>query len=142
MYKIDEFSYKCGVIDCFAEMVKAGVKKIALSHTEDDRNIRDKYLEFIEDITNKYDIKYYIEDDLLISDLFPLGMCKDKYLVILYKNDEDIKMYLDIKDDKTKAIKENNYDSSRLQIAYRFGHLLGYEDKSIKCYINENIEKE
>ena len=29
---LDLFSYQCGVIDAFNEVVKAGVKRIALSH--------------------------------------------------------------------------------------------------------------
>ena len=32
MKLIDSYSYQCGVIDCFNEMVRAGLKKIALSH--------------------------------------------------------------------------------------------------------------
>ena len=32
---LDSFSYQCGVIDAFNEVVKAGVKRIALSHPTD-----------------------------------------------------------------------------------------------------------
>ena len=37
MKPIDVYSYRCGVIDCFNEMVRAGLKKIALSHPTDTK---------------------------------------------------------------------------------------------------------
>ena len=35
MQTIDPYSYQCGAIDCFNEMVRAGVKRLALSHPVD-----------------------------------------------------------------------------------------------------------
>ena len=35
MQNIDPYSYQCGVIDCFNEMVRSGVKALALSHPMD-----------------------------------------------------------------------------------------------------------
>ena len=29
---IDHYSYECGVMDCFCEMVASGLKKLAMSH--------------------------------------------------------------------------------------------------------------
>lgn len=37
MHEIDTYSYRCGVMDCFCEMVRAGVKSLALSHPVDSR---------------------------------------------------------------------------------------------------------
>ena len=37
MKKLDRYSYQCGVIDAFNEVVRAGVKRIALSHPADSR---------------------------------------------------------------------------------------------------------
>ena len=37
MKKLDEYSYQCGVIDAFNEVVRAGVKRIALSHPVDTK---------------------------------------------------------------------------------------------------------
>lgn len=142
MYKIDEFSYKCGVIDCFAEMVKAGVKKLALTHPEDSAEVRDSYLEFIKDITKEYGISYYVEDSSLLSDLFPVRMNKGKYLVIMYSEENDISEYLKLKEDKKQALLDNRYDECRKDIAYRFGYLLGYKDQDIQRYIDQNDDKE
>ena len=41
MKSIDSFSYKLGAADCFCEMVRAGVKKIALAHPCDSREERE-----------------------------------------------------------------------------------------------------
>lgn len=37
MKELDGYSYQCGVIDAFNEVVRAGVKRIALSHPVDSR---------------------------------------------------------------------------------------------------------
>ena len=37
MKKLDRYSYQCGVIDAFNEVVRAGVKRIALSHPVDTK---------------------------------------------------------------------------------------------------------
>ena len=54
MKQIEEYSYQCGVMDCFSEMVKAGLKRIALSHPSSTKEIRDQYIPFAENICDKY----------------------------------------------------------------------------------------
>ncbi|WP_322169399.1 hypothetical protein [Acutalibacter caecimuris] len=46
--KIDTFSYHLGAADCFCEMVRARVKKIALSHPCDTKEERDGFLSAFE----------------------------------------------------------------------------------------------
>ena len=41
MREIDKYSFRCGVIDCFNEMVAAGVKRMAFSHTSPTAEERD-----------------------------------------------------------------------------------------------------
>ena len=41
---IDHYSYECGVMDCFCEMVASGLKKLAMSHPCDTKAERDSYL--------------------------------------------------------------------------------------------------
>ena len=43
--EIDSYSYQLGIIDCFNEMVNAGVKRIAMSHPRRTAEERDQYLE-------------------------------------------------------------------------------------------------
>ena len=47
MKQIDPYSYKCSVIDCFNEMVKAGIKNIALAHLCTNKEERDSYIPFL-----------------------------------------------------------------------------------------------
>ena len=42
--KIDKLSYHLSAVDCFCEMVRAGVKRIALSHPCDIKEERDSFL--------------------------------------------------------------------------------------------------
>lgn len=139
---IDEYSYRCGVMDCFCEMVKAGVKKIALAHPFKTKQDRDSYLGFVEKITNQYHIRYFLDDDPLITDLFAMSMNLNTYNIIFYRNDEDIKKYQELKEEKRQALKNNKYEQVRNSLAYQFGYLLGYSDKTIAEYIKQNNEKE
>lgn len=82
MKEIDIYSYQCGVMDCFAEMVKAGVKKIALAHPWKTIEERETYLPFVKQICQQYQIYYYLDDDPLITDLFPMSMNKDIFNII------------------------------------------------------------
>ena len=93
MKQIDEYSYQCGVMDCFSEMVKAELKRIALSHPSSTKEIRDQYIPFAENICDKYQIHFYLDDDPLITDLFAMSMNLNTYNIIFYRNDEDIKKY-------------------------------------------------
>lgn len=141
MIKIDEFSYNCGVMDCFGEMVKARMKKLALAHPSPSRIMRDRYIPFVEQMTQKYGINYYLDDEPLLSDLFPLSMNKDTYNIIFYHDEKDIQEYCLLKQIKKEAIQKQEYEHVRQQIAYRLGKLLCYSDETIENYIQQNKEK-
>ena len=53
---IDNYSYQCGVMDCFCEMVASGLKKLAMSHPCDTKAERDSYLPQVKKLCEKYDI--------------------------------------------------------------------------------------
>ena len=142
MQKIDNYSYQCGIMDCFSEMVKAELKKMALAHPTKTKEEREVYLPFAKHICEQYDIKYYLDDDPLVSDLFPAHMNKDTYNIIFYKYDKDIQEYILLKQLKKEAITNNSYEAIRYEIAYRFGKLLSYSDTTINTYISNNDEKE
>ena len=142
MKQIDEYSYQCGVMDCFSEMVKAELKRIALSHPSSTKEIRDQYIPFAENICDKYQIHFYLDDDPLITDLFPASMNKNTYNIIFYKDENDIEEYKTLKELKFKVIENQEYENYRYEIAYRFGKLLSYSDETIQNYIQNNDEKE
>ena len=135
MKHIDTYSYQCGVMDCFNEMVKAGLKKMALAHPCKSPEERAPYVAYAKVLCEKYHTKYYLDDDPLITDLFPIHMNKDTYNIIFYRDDEVIETYKLL-----KQLKKQHHD--RRDIAYRFGHLLSYSDETIQHYIDTNDEKE
>lgn len=135
MKKIDPYSYQCGVMDCFNEMVKAGLKKMALAHPCKSQEEREPYVAYAKVLCKKYNTQYYLDDDPLVTDLFPVHMNKNTYNIIFYRDEDVIKEYIFL-----KALKKNHYD--RRELAYRFGHLLSYSDETIQHYIDTNQEKE
>lgn len=143
MKALDEYSYQCGVIDCFNEMVRAGLKKIALSHPADSAVVRDGWLPFSREICQKYKTQFYIEDDPLITDLFPVSLNRGKYNLIFYKDTAALREYLDIKSEKKRLLEDNLYcGKARTEIAFRFGRLLSYPDEGILRLMAENQELE
>ena len=74
MQDLDLFSYRCGVIDCFNEMVAAGVKGLALSHPVDTREELDALVAYAHESCRRYHTKLYPECDQLVTDLFPASL--------------------------------------------------------------------
>ncbi len=139
---IDEYSYKLGAADAFMEMIRSGTKKLALSHPCDSLEERDDLLDDYINLANKYKIKYYLEDSPLITDLFPASLNKNKCNILFYLDDEIITTYLNLKQEKEEAIKNNIYQQKRYDIAYKYGKLLSYQENRIDYLIKNNNEKE
>lgn len=140
---LDSFSYQCGVIDAFNEVVKAGVKRIALSHPCDTREQAQALLPFSEEICRKYGNHFYFDDSPLLTDLFPISMNKGKFNIIYYRDEKDIQLYLELKRRKQQLLTQGAYcGSARRQIAVEYGHLLSYSDEAIDRYLSQNEEKE
>ena len=143
MNQIDHFSYELGAADCFCEMVRAGVKQIALAHPCDTREARDEYLPYFEDLCQKYGVKLYVEDVPLLTDLFPLSMNQGKYNAIFYQEDSALDAYLALKAEKQAALEAGAYTpETRWDIAWRYGKLLSYTDQGIQRLLEQNQEKE
>ena len=138
---MNTYDYNCGVIDAFNEVVRAGVKDLALSHPS-SKDIIEKLLPFTQMITAKYGTQYEVEENLLITDLFPFSANKGKTVILFWKKNEVIEKYHCLKEKKQKAIHEGNYEEVRYEIAYEFGRLLSYSQESIEKFIAENPEKE
>lgn len=98
--ELDHFSYRCGVIDCFNEMVRAGLKPMALAHPCPTPAERDSYLPFCEEICGKYGTKFFPEDAMLLTDLFPLSANRRTYNIIFYRDEAVRRTYEDLKAEK------------------------------------------
>lgn len=143
MDNIDKFSYKLGAADCFCEMVRAGVKELALAHPCDTREERDSFLPEFGKLCAEYGVKLYCEDEGFLTDLFPVSMNKDRYNVIFYAEDAALEAYLALKQEKQKLVETGAYSGEkRHEIAFRYGKLLSYQDQRIERLIAENEEKE
>ena len=140
--KIDKLSYHLGATDCFCEMVRAGVKSIALSHPCDTEEERNSFLPEFDRLCKKYGVRYYAEDEALLTDLFPLSLNQGKFNVIFYQDESALQEYLDLKAEKEKAISTGTYAECRENIAHQYGKLLSYTDEGIQRLLDANTEKE
>lgn len=94
---IDHYSYECGVMDCFCEMVASGLKKLAMSHPCDTKAERDSYLPQVKRLCEKYGILYHPQDEALITDLFPAEANQDKYNYLFFRTQDVYETYLELK---------------------------------------------
>ena len=79
MQSIDSYSYHCGFIDCVNEMLRAGVKTLALSRPMELAAERDALVPFARESCQRWGNQLYIEDDPLLTDLFPVSMNRHRY---------------------------------------------------------------
>ena len=143
MKKLDEYSYQCGVIDAFNEVVRAGVKRIALRHPVDTKEEAMELIPFSQQICQQYGNHFYLEESPLLTDLFPISLNKGKYNIIYYRQEEDIQQYLALKKRKQQLLEQQAYQGeARRQIAEEYGKLLSYSPEAIERYLAQNEEKE
>lgn len=138
---IKSCAYQMGVIDCFNEMVHAGLKRIAMSHPCKTKEERDSYLEFCDRVCGQYGTGWYGEDEPFLTDLFPEMLNKDTYNIIFYRLKEDLDAYLALKERKSKLVAEGRYEGNeRYRIAFEFGKLLSYTEEAIYRKICETTK--
>lgn len=127
---IDQRSYRLGGIGAFAEMVGAGVKRLALSAPMDPAEM-DALIEDATRIAADNGAEVYRETDFLVTDLFPAALTEGKDVLLIYRG-ETKREYLDLKDRKSQLQEAGEYvGEARLDIARRFGALLSYSDEKI-----------
>lgn len=142
MREIDHFSYELGAADCFCEMVRAGVKRLALSHPCGTKKERDEYLPGFEELCRQYGVKMYVEDVPFLTDLFPLSLNRGKFNALFYQEDAALEEYLALKEEKRAALADGSYPQRRQDIARRFGRLLSYTEEGIGRLLAANQERE
>lgn len=123
----DDTLYRAGVMDAFCEVVRAGVKKIALSHATSDLDQWQKDLYWASRLAEKYQIHFYIEHDLLSTLLFQNS---GQHVLIFYRDPQYIEAYL-----KLKQEAQDTYEKRR-QVAYAYGTLLSYDQNYIDQMLN------
>lgn len=144
---VDKYSFALGVCAAFCEVVKAGVKRIALSHPFTEAELHsflgENFPEKCRETAAEYNCKAYYLKEALITDLFPVSMNLGKRNIVFYRDDRDIAELESIIRDKEALVSRGEYqEEARYRIAYRWGKLLSYSDAAIERYIFENKEKE
>lgn len=141
--RLDPFSYQCGVIDCFNEIVAAGVKSLAMSHPMPSAAERDRYLSFSREICAQYGTCFFPEDEPLLTDLFPLSLNRGKYNILYYADPAVLERYRALKARKQELVARGEYQGeARFAIAQGFGELLSYTPEAIRRMVEKNPEKE
>ena len=147
-YKIDVFSHALGVCEAFCEVVRAGVKRIALSHPFTPEELaRDLHGEAFfaacEEIAAKYGCRAYFLEQPLLTDLFPLSLNRGRQNIVFYRDSAYIEELLAIQNEKNALQENGRYEGeARRALAVRYGHLLSYSDEAIERYLQSNTELE
>ena len=140
---IDHYSFHCGVIDCFNEMVSAGVKRLAFSELVDSAEECRSYQFFVEKTCHKYGTRFYFEPSSLVTDLFPKELNAGRAHYVFYREDDALREYLAIRVEKEELVAAGAYrGEQRRALAYRFGRLLSYTDEAIARRLAENKSRE
>lgn len=135
--QIDQHSYRLGGLSTFAEMVRVGVKTLALSAAMLPDEM-DAFVGDAERIAQEEGVMLYRETDLLVTDLFPADVAEGKHVLLIYKG-TTLDEYLALKKNKSDLVKAGSYTGeARRNIARQFGKLLSYPDAAIEELINKN----
>lgn len=143
MCNIESFSFHCGVIDAFCEMVSAGVKGMALSHPLESRETMEALLPFALETAERYGVRCHVEEAPLVTDLFPLAATEEKRLLIFYREDHTLGEYLRLKERKAAMVADRAYfGGNRARVAREYGRLLSYGEETVERLLEKNGDRE
>ncbi|MDE0286044.1 MAG: hypothetical protein OXI88_11570 [Gammaproteobacteria bacterium] len=135
--EIDQRSFTLGGLSTFAEMVRVGVKTLALSAAVTPEEM-DDLVEDTERIAREEGVMLYRETDLIVTDLFPADVAAGKHVLLIYQG-VTLDDYLALKQKKSELVASGSYaGEARRGIARQFGELLSYPDTVIEELIDKN----
>lgn len=83
-----------------------------------------------------YGVKYYIDKDLLLTKLFSTVEMDGQWVYILYADDAVLQEYLELKQEEKDMIAAGTYtEKAQIDLATRYGKLMGYSDAHIAASI-------
>ena len=127
---IDDRSYQLGIMGGFAEVVRLGVKTLALSEVMTPEEM-DNLMDDADVIAERNQVQMWRETDFLVTDLYPADVADGKHVLLIYTGDT-LDKYLAIKADKAALKAAGEYrGEAREEIARRFGRLLSYPEPVI-----------
>jgi hypothetical protein len=127
---IDQRSYNLGILGGFSEVVRLGVKKLALSEVMAPAEM-DLMMDDAKAIASRNEVEMWRETDLIVTDLYPADVARGKDVLLIYVGDT-LDVYLALKEDKEVLVAAGRYvGAEREAIARRFGRLLSYPESVI-----------
>ena len=93
-------------IDALNEMVGSGMKQLAISQPFASVQERKALLPVVRESCAKHHTNYYLEDRLLVSDLFPISFSEGRCVILFYRDEQVIRSYLNLKRVKAEALRE------------------------------------
>lgn len=128
--EIDKRSYNLGILGGFSEVVRLGVKKLALSEVMSPEEM-DAMMDDALVIAERNQVRMWRETDFLVTDLYPADVAEGKHVLLIYTGDT-LDEYQQLKADKTALVSAGKYaGQAREDIARRFGRMLSYPDSVI-----------
>lgn len=128
---IDQRSFRLGGLSSFGEMVRVGVKTLALSAAVSPEEM-DALIGEAERIAEREGIELYLEKDLIVTDLFPADVAVGKHVLLIYKG-STLDDYMALKARKAELVEAGKYEGeARKEIARDFGRLLSYPEDIIE----------
>jgi hypothetical protein len=139
--KSEKMYFTLGMMNSYAESVSNKAKILGLGEPLSPAQT-DALYKYAEMIAQDNKVKLYRETELLVTDLFPAFITKNKHVILIYL-DDTLEKYLTIKRDKEKLVKTGKYmGEARKNIARRFGKLLSYQDDVIEAKLNKKLNAE
>lgn len=121
-----------GEIKAWCEAAKNDAKELSLSAPFKEEEY-DLILPFMREYAERNSVNYYLEKELLKTDLFQGIDLEGIWVFIIYRKQEVLLAYLSLKKEKQQLIEEGQYQGvQRREIALKMGRLLGYSDSAIK----------
>ncbi len=136
---IDQRSYRLGGIGAFAEMVGAGVKKLALSAAMPEAEM-DALIDEAKAIAERNGAEIYLETDFLVTDLFPTEITEGMQVLLIYRG-RTLQDYTNLKERKRLLVEQGLYEGGvREEVARDMGKLLSYPEDKITSLLSRPQE--
>ena len=124
-----------GAVSAWCEAARSGAKKLSLSSPFQPEDFRD-LLPYVKKAVEDNEVQFYLERELMTTDLFLDVNMDGKWVFMIYKLDRILEEYLRLKSEKEQLEKDGRYSGEiRKDIARRMGALLGYDED----YVNERL---
>jgi hypothetical protein len=130
--KVDPSNFHLGMqvgeIKAWCEAAKSGAKAMSLSVPFKPKDY-ERLSRHMEEQASRNGVKFYLERDLIRTDLFADLDLSGMLVFIIYRDDQVLADYLNLKSEKVCLVDNGEYtDEARRDVALRFARLLGYEE--------------